>query len=87
MIHRYCAYCHNSQLKTGGLDLEKLDLTHLGPDAGEWEKQAWEKVVRKLRAGMMPPAGMPRPDIAAIDAFAESLEAGIDRAAAAKSKT
>ncbi len=79
LIDRYCVYCHNSQLKTGGLDLKKLDLSHLGPDA-----QEWEKVVRKLRAGMMPPAGMPRPDLATIGSFAASLEAGLEAAAALK---
>jgi len=79
LVDRYCAYCHNTKLKTGGLDLTKLDPAHVAPDA-----QEWEKVVRKLRAGMMPPAGMPRPDVAAINAFAASLEAGLDRAAAEK---
>src|SRR5690349_16762811 len=79
LLERYCTYCHNEKLKTGGLDLTRLDVSHPGSAA-----QDWEKVVRKLRAGMMPPAGMPRPDAAAILAFAASLESGIDQAAAAK---
>src|SRR5262249_4981121 len=63
--------------KTGGLDLTKLDVSHPGSAAEEWEK-----VVRKLRAGMMPPAGMPRPAAAVINAFAASLESGLDQASA-----
>jgi cytochrome c551/c552 len=79
VLERYCAYCHNEKLKTGGLDLTKLNVSHPGGAA-----QEWEKVVRKLRAGMMPPAGMPRPDRATINAFAASLESGLDQAAAAR---
>ena len=56
--------CHNARLKTADLLLDQLDLAHLGdhPDIGE-------KVVRKLRAGMMPPAGLPRPDPATLEAL------------------
>src|SRR6185437_12507387 len=56
-INKYCVTCHNSRIKTGGLALDKLDLTHVATDA-----QTWEKVIRKVRAGVMPPPGMPRPD-------------------------
>ena len=66
-------------MKTGGLALDTLDLTDVGAHAAEWEK-----VVVKLRAGLMPPAGMPRPAAAGIDGFATSLEAALDRAAAAQ---
>ncbi|HEX5230182.1 MAG TPA: DUF1592 domain-containing protein [Bryobacteraceae bacterium] len=79
LLDRYCIGCHNQKLRTGGLAIDKLDLTHPGNDA-----ETWEKVVRKIRAGMMPPAGMPRPDRAALDTFAAKLEAGLDTAAAAK---
>lgn len=79
LLHQYCTVCHNDKLKTGGLTLEKLDPAHAG-DAAE----TWEKVVRKLRAGMMPPSGARRPDRAALDAFAAKIEASLDRAAAAK---
>jgi hypothetical protein len=58
--------------------LDKLDFTHPGKDA-----ESWEKVVRKVRAGMMPPGGAPRPDRATMDTFAATLEAELDRAAAA----
>jgi mono/diheme cytochrome c family protein len=73
LIDRYCVTCHNQRAKIGGLALEGLDLTAAGR-----EPQTWEKVVRKVRTGMMPPSGAPRPDRAALDAFAESIEATID---------
>src|SRR3981081_1180331 len=79
LLNQYCVGCHNQRTKAAGLMLDKLDLTHPGGDA-----EAWEKVVRKLRAGMMPPGGMPRPDRATLDAFTAKLETELDRAAAAK---
>jgi hypothetical protein len=79
LLNQYCIGCHNEKLKTAGLMLDKLDLTHPDQDPEEWEK-----VVRKLRAGMMPPAGMPRPDRATLDAWTGRLETELDRAAAAK---
>src|SRR5579864_6229911 len=79
LLDKYCVTCHNSRLKTGGLALDKLDLAHVGENA-----EVWEKAVRKLRAGMMPPLGMPRPAPAAYDGLAEWLENEMDRAAAAK---
>ena len=79
LLDRYCSTCHNQKAKTGGLMLDKLDLSHPGSDA-----ETWEKVVRKLRAGMMPPGGMPRPDRATLDAFTTRLETSLDAAAKAK---
>ena len=79
LLNQYCVGCHNEKLKTAGLMLDKLDLAHPGQDP-----EAWEKVVRKLRAGMMPPAGMPRPDRATLDSWTAKLETELDRAAAAK---
>src|SRR5580704_2155836 len=79
LVDRYCIGCHSAALKSGGLVLEKLDVTHAG-DAPE----TWEKVIRKVRAGMMPPSGVPRPDRAALDSFAANLEIQLDRAAASK---
>ena len=78
-VNEYCAGCHNDKLKSGGLSLAALDAVHPERDAREWEK-----VVVKLRAGMMPPAGAPRPAKAAIQDFASSVEASLDRAAALK---
>src|SRR5439155_11216177 len=76
LLTRYCVTCHNEKAKTGGLSLEKLDVDHPAADA-----EVWEKAIRKLRAGLMPPAGMPRPDRAALEAFRSTLETSIDRAA------
>jgi hypothetical protein len=59
--------------------LDKMDVTHVGEDA-----EVWEKVVRKLRSGMMPPSGARRPDKAAADTFSLWLETELDRYAAAK---
>jgi mono/diheme cytochrome c family protein len=78
VVQRYCQTCHNARLKTAGLLLDQLDVEH--PDR---DPQAWEKVVRKLRTGMMPPAGAPRPDRATLDRLAASVETVLDRAAAA----
>src|SRR4051812_18405926 len=55
-LDTYCITCHNQKLKTGGLELDGLDPSNPGPNA-----EVWEKVVVKLRAGLMPPSGMPRP--------------------------
>src|SRR4051812_31221002 len=57
LLDRYCVTCHNARLKTADLSLENIDLTHIPAGAA-----TWEKVVRKLRTGAMPPAGRPRPD-------------------------
>ena len=77
LLDRYCVTCHNQQLKTAGLMLDTLDLAHVGEHA-----EPWEKVVRKLRAGMMPPAGLPRPNAASYQALTVALENELDRAAA-----
>ena len=58
VIDRYCTGCHNDRLKTGGLSLGAIDLNDVPKSA-----QTWEKVVRKLRAGLMPPAGAARPSV------------------------
>jgi cytochrome c551/c552 len=79
LLDRYCIGCHNEKTRTAGLALDKLDLAHPGNNA-----ETWEKVVRKIRSGMMPPSGIPRPDRATLDAFAAQLEAGLDSAAAAR---
>ena len=77
-VDTYCATCHNQRLKTGGLALDTLDISNVGTHAA-----AWEKVVVKLRAGLMPPSGVRRPSQTVIDEFTSSLEAALDRAAAA----
>jgi len=79
LIDRYCVTCHNQRLKTAGLTLDTLDLAKIPADA-----ETWEKLVLKLRTGAMPPAGMPRPDAAAAQGFASSIETRLDSAAQAK---
>src|SRR6185369_248394 len=69
--------CHNQRLKTAGLLLDGMDLEHVGKDAA-----AWEKVVRKIRTGMMPPSGARRPERAVLDGFASDLEGRLDKAVA-----
>ena len=78
LLDRYCVTCHNDALRTAGLALDTLDLDRVGDHA-----DVWEKVVGKLRAGMMPPAGRPRPDGDASGRLVAYLETGLDRAAAA----
>ena len=56
LLDRYCVTCHNQRLQTGGLALDALDVANLGE-----APEIWEKVVQKLRGGMMPPARRPRP--------------------------
>ena len=77
-IDRYCVTCHNPRMKAGGLALDALPV----PSAAR-EPQTWEKVMRKVRTGMMPPAGAPRPDRATLDSLAAAVETTLDRAAAA----
>jgi ATP synthase F1 epsilon subunit len=77
-INRYCVTCHNQRLKTAKLELDTLDVTHPEKDA-----LSWERAIRKLRGGMMPPPGAPRPAVADAQALATSLEAALDKAAAA----
>lgn len=78
LLDQYCVTCHNEKLKTAGLQLDKVDVGRVAANA-----EVLEKVVRKLRAGEMPPAGQPRPDRATLDGLAVSLETALDRAAAA----
>jgi mono/diheme cytochrome c family protein len=75
-INAYCVTCHNQKTKTAGLLLDKADLGAVPEDA-----QIWEKVIRKVRSGQMPPSGMPRPDASARQALVTWLEQTLDRAA------
>ena len=79
LLDRYCVTCHNERLRTADLLLDKASVDNIAEGAA-----TWEKVVRKVRAGAMPPAGVPRPDKATFDAFVRHLETELDRTAAAK---
>jgi len=76
VVDQYCVTCHNARLKTGGLVLQDFDFEHLADHA-----QVAETVVRKLRAGLMPPTNMKRPDPATMDAMIRWMEGELDRAA------
>lgn len=77
-LTRFCLPCHNSRLKTAGLELEPL----LREDVAA-HTAIWEKVVRRLRARMMPPAGAARPAEDVYDRTVSALESALDHAAAA----
>jgi hypothetical protein len=77
VVKQYCTPCHNDRARIGGLTLAAFDAASASADA-----VVAEKIIRKLRAGMMPPAGVKRPDAATLKALTESLEAHMDRAAA-----
>ena len=78
VLNRYCVTCHNQELKTAGLMLDNIDVENISEGA-----QVWEKVLDKLRAGAMPPAGMPRPDKSTSDALVAWLETELTREAVA----
>jgi hypothetical protein len=79
LLDQYCVGCHNQRLKTADLTLDKLDPSHV-----EADPEKWEKVVHKLRAGMMPPSGMPRPTAATREITLEWLENQLDTHVVAK---
>jgi hypothetical protein len=79
MLDRYCVTCHNQRLVTAGLKLDDANVANPGEGA-----EIWEKVVRKLRTGMMPPPNMPQPSTEDRRALLSWLETSLDKAAAAK---
>jgi mono/diheme cytochrome c family protein len=78
LVDQYCVVCHNDRARTGGLSLQHADFVDVPKGA-----ETWEKVIRKLGVGAMPPQGMPRPSASALQGLASYLETSIDRAAAA----
>jgi mono/diheme cytochrome c family protein len=77
VVKQYCIGCHSDRGKAGGLTLASFDVAKAVDNPA-----VSEKMIRKLRAGMMPPAGARRPEPAVLSGLAESLETRIDRAAA-----
>ena len=78
LLDRYCVTCHNERLQTAGLELDTADVANVSADPA-----LWERVVRKLRAGAMPPAPRPRPDEATYARFIARLETQLDAVASA----
>ena len=77
VLNRYCVGCHNDRLLTADLSLEAMDAVHVADGA-----EVWEKVIRKLRSGAMPPPGRPRPDPTVVENVLAWLETELDAAAA-----
>jgi mono/diheme cytochrome c family protein len=80
LLDKYCVICHSDRLKTANLSIQGLDLTKVADHA-----EVWEKVIRKMRAGVMPPPGVPRPALAEYEGLRDFLESEIDRVAATRS--
>ena len=80
LLDKYCVVCHNDRLRTANLVLsgDKMDVEHVAAEA-----ETWEKVVRKVESGAMPPVHMPRPPAATLQGFAAGLATALDRVAAA----
>ena len=78
LLDRYCVTCHNDRLETAGLSLQEIDTLHVAEGAA-----TWEKVIRKLRTGTMPPSNRPRPPAEARRAALEWLETSLDAASEA----
>jgi mono/diheme cytochrome c family protein len=77
LVKTYCTGCHNDRMKSGQLTLASFDAAEAASHV-----ETTEKMIRKLRAGMMPPPGVKRPEPAQIQALVTALETRVDRAAA-----
>jgi hypothetical protein len=82
VLDKYCVNCHTERAKERGAVPISLDNADVSNPAAQAE--LWEKVIRKLRAGVMPPPGSPRPAAADVQNLVTSLETAIDRVANAK---
>ncbi len=81
-LNQYCVACHSERAKAAGMDsARKLAVDGLDPANLAHDAKTWELIVRKLRAGMMPPAGLKRPEPAAFSAMIGSFESELDAAA------
>src|SRR5215471_1156961 len=79
LINQYCVTCHNQRAKTANVMFDTMDVTDVSQ-----HPEIWERAVRKLRGGMMPPPGARRPDQAAVEGLATYLETALDASAAAR---
>src|SRR5262245_23763936 len=81
-LNQYCMACHSEKMKAAGLDsARRLTMDALDPADVDKDRDKWELVVRKVRAGQMPPLGMKRPDPADFDAMITSFENELDQTA------
>jgi mono/diheme cytochrome c family protein len=81
-LKQYCVACHSEAAKAAGMDsARKLQIDKLDPGNVDRDREAWELIVRKVRAGQMPPAGMKRPDAGEFDAVISFVETELDRTA------
>ena len=78
-LDKYCVTCHNARLRTAGLALDELN-----PANAAANPDIWEKVIRKVKVGVMPPQPMPQPDEATRMALVGSLEGSLDALASAR---
>ncbi len=78
LVTQYCVGCHNQKTLIGGIALEGVDFSNAGANA-----DVLERVLRKVRSGEMPPAGLPRPAAPVLASFTKSVEDSLDRASAA----
>jgi hypothetical protein len=77
LLEQYCVICHNDSLRTASISFQSLS-----PPAAGANPAIWEKALRKLNDGEMPPAGVSRPDASATASLAQWIEAPLDKAAA-----
>jgi mono/diheme cytochrome c family protein len=80
LVNQYCVTCHNEKLKkTGFAAAMALTLDSVDTADPEHDAETWERVVHKLRAGMMPPSGMPRPKPEVLESMISYLENELDK--------
>jgi hypothetical protein len=77
LLDQYCVTCHNDKTRIANFSLQTADVKSVGD-----HPEIWERVIRKMRAGMMPPPGMPRPPLAKYEQLRDWLEDQVDRKAA-----
>jgi hypothetical protein len=85
--NQYCVGCHSQAAKTAANPVVREAARHFTMDDQDIDDvsknpELWERVVRKVRAGMMPPTGLPRPDAARFEAWISGLETALDTSAA-----
>src|SRR6266404_5063232 len=82
LVSKYCVTCHNENKRTAGVLLDRVDVARVNE-----HPEVWEQVLRVIRAGTMPPPGMPRPNPAAYELLARYLDTSLRDAANAKGQT